>query len=324
MQKRRRGRGIGTQGGPGRRAAGGQGGGLPAPARAAACWGDGALTGKKAFLLSFLATLGVLAPVYALALFFSAAQQGDPAAAVAGAGVGVAVRRPDAGDSRNLLVQVTTGSGDLFALLRFDALQGKVCVASLPAGLALPGEGGPATLGELSGRAGPGVAARQLAGLLGVRVDHYLRLSDELAARLGGQMGNITLDLDRPELQQLGGVPLAGAGGSRAVLSATGALALLQGADTPQVGALRAEVYSAFLLAGMDRLNQILPDFLRGDEDFSTDILATDIYDYQRILDYLALQQPEMLWARLETAPAADGSLQPTGAALELMKEYFE
>ena len=57
------------------------------------------MTRKKAFWLSFACTLGVLIPIYAAALFFGTAHLGSPDAAAAGEGVGIAVRRPDAGDS---------------------------------------------------------------------------------------------------------------------------------------------------------------------------------------------------------------------------------
>ena len=89
------------------------------------------LTRKKAFWLSFACTLGVLIPIYAAALFFGTAHLGSPDAAAAGEGVGIAVRRPDAGDSKNLLLVVRDGEDASFSLVRFDALQGKVCVCLL-------------------------------------------------------------------------------------------------------------------------------------------------------------------------------------------------
>ena len=70
----------------------------------------------------------------------------------------------------------------------------------------------------------------------------------------------------------------------------------------------------------MDRLNTLIPDFLRAEQgNLSTDILATDIYDCQRILDYLALLQPEMLWGELECT--AQGQL--TEEAQQLVEQLF-
>ena len=75
------------------------------------------------------------------------------------------MRRPDANDSRNLLLEADGGDGAAdFYLLRFDALQGRVCVLALPREL-LAGERGDArqTLGGLAAYAGPGLAAARLA-----------------------------------------------------------------------------------------------------------------------------------------------------------------
>ena len=272
---------------------------------------------KRAFWVSFALTLGLLVPLYAAALFFGTAGMSAVDTPAAGEGVGIAVRRPDAGDAKNLLLAVR-GEQSSFLLLRFDALQGKCCVAALPNDLPLTKESGEqTTLSALDDYAGPGVAAQRLAQLLDIRIDHYLSLTPQTLVDLGQKMGNITVCADWPELENLSVLPQEQ--GEKVVLSASGAAELLQAAGQPD-GALRARVYSAFLLAGMDRLNTLLPDFLReSDGSFTTDILATDIYDYQRILDYLALLQPEMLWGRLEVA--ASGQL--TEEAQQLAAQMF-
>ena len=287
------------------------------------------MTRKKAFWLSFACTLGVLIPIYAAALFFGTAHLGSPEAAVAGEGVGIAVRRPDAGDSKNLLLAVGEGENVTFSLVRFDALQGKVCVMPVPSATRVETEAGkPSTVARQYAYAGPGLAAQQLAALLGVRVDHYFSITRDGLVALGEKMGNISLDLTQPELQKIGGLPMGSGSGGKTVLSATSAAELIRGADAGEeaLAPLRAEAYSAFLLAGMDRLNTILPDFLRSnDKSFSTSILATDIYDYQRILDYLALQQPEMRWGVLKTepVPGEESAVQVTEAGREQAVELF-
>ena len=256
------------------------------------------LSRKKAFWVSFALTLGLLVPLYAAALFFGTAGISRTDTAVAGEGVGIAVRRPDAGDAKNLLLAVRGEETTAFLLMRFDALQGKCCVGALPRDLALTRENGEqTTLAELDDYAGPGVAAQRLAVLLDIRVDHYLSLSD----------------------QTLVGLTAPFEEGERVVLSAPGAAELLQSAGE-NAAALRARIYSSFLLIGMDRLNTLIPDFLRAEQgNLSTDILATDIYDYQRILDYLALLQPEMLWGELECT--AQGQL--TEEAQQLVEQLF-
>lgn len=119
------------------------------------------MTRKKAFWLSFACTLGVLIPIYAAALFFGTAHLGSPEAAVAGEGVGIAVRRPDAGDSKNLLLAVGEGENVTFSLVRFDALQGKVCVMPVPSGTRVETEAGkPSTVAQQYAYAGPGLAAQ--------------------------------------------------------------------------------------------------------------------------------------------------------------------
>lgn len=280
------------------------------------------MTGKKAFWLSFALTLGILVPLYAAALFLGSAQLDGTDAAAAGEGVGIAVRRPDAQDAKNLLLAVRQeGENSWFVLLRFDALQGKVCVMPLPGDLALPEAEGPKTLAEQDAYAGPGMAALGLEQLLGIKLDHYLSIERDALIELGQQMGNVSVDLQWSELE---GLSLPEGETSRLVLSASAAAELLgqaqaQGLDPAP---LRARLYSAFLLVGMDRLNTILPDFLRSEGAFSTSILATDIYDYQRILDYLALLQPEMLWAVPKTENTADGCTL-TAAALEQVDQMF-
>lgn len=275
------------------------------------------LSRKKAFWVSFALTLGLLVPLYAAALFFGTAGISRTDTAVAGEGVGIAVRRPDAGDAKNLLLAVRGEETTAFLLMRFDALQGKCCVGALPRDLALTRENGEqTTLAELDDYAGPGVAAQRLAALLDIRVDHYLSLSDQTLVGLAGQIGNVSIDTDWPELD---GLTAPFEEGERVVLSAPGAAELLQSAGE-NAAALRARIYSSFLLIGMDRLNTLIPDFLRAEQgNLSTDILATDIYDYQRILDYLALLQPEMLWGELECT--AQGQL--TEEAQQLVEQLF-
>ncbi len=279
------------------------------------------MTGKKAFWISFALTLGILVPLYAAALFLGSTQLDGTDMAAAGEGVGLAVRRPDAGDAKNLLLAVREGEETAFVLLRFDALQGKACVMPLPGDLLLDAEDGPRTLQQQDAYAGPGVASLELAQLLGVKVDHYLSIDRDALVALAQQMGNISLD---PSWDELEGVSLPEGEGGRLVLSASAADELMrraeaEGADLP---ALRARLYSEFLLVGMDRLNTIIPDFLRGEGSFSTSILATDIYDYQRILDYLALLQPEMRFAAPGTAPA-EGGCALTEEAAEQVGEMF-
>lgn len=275
------------------------------------------MSGKKAFWISFALTLGLLIPLYAVALFLGTAGMSDPDAPAAGEGVGIAVRRPDAGDAKNLFLAVR-GENSWFLLLRFDALQGKCSVAALPGSLLLTRESGEqTTLADLDDYAGPGIAAQRLAQLLDIKLDHYLSLPQQTLIELAEQMGNITVDANWPELAKKQG--LLADQEERVTLSADGAAALLGRAGT-DADELRARIYSAFLLAGMDRLNTLLPDFLRtSSSSLDTDILATDIYDYQRILDYLALLQPEMYWGKLEST--AEG--QPTEETQQLTAQMF-
>lgn len=123
------------------------------------------MTRKKAFWLSFACTLGVLIPIYAAALFFGTAHLGSPEAAVAGEGVGIAVRRPDAGDSKNLLLAVGEGENVTFSLVRFDALQGKVCVMPVPSAPASrPRRASPPPWPSNTPMAGPGLGGSAAGG----------------------------------------------------------------------------------------------------------------------------------------------------------------
>ena len=258
---------------------------------------------KKAFWLSFLATLGVLIPLYITvwAQVVATRPHTQPAAASES---GVAVTKPIAGDSRNLFVTVK-GEEPLFFLVRFDAFQGRVAVAGLRTDTLLRAKtGGVVTLKSAWDYAGPGYAATLCADTLGIRVDNYIQLTADRATEMLAPIGAVPLSEGDLDLAQAGGIKTRS---DTAALSVQNVADLVRLAKLPTArkAPFTALCLTRFLDAGADQLGSLFETMVRSDAGgFSTDIFADQIYDYTHILDFFKTAPPacaQVSFAGLET-----------------------
>lgn len=247
----------------------------------------------KAYFLSLLGALTVVLPIYlaAAAILFTRTRPVDTLQS------GVPVVQPRATDARTLLLMTGPEQPETFVLLRFDAWSGEVCTAALPAEAVMLVGGQPVTLAEAAQQAGPAQSAAAIEETLGITVDNYfyctaddlLKLTDgfgtariPLANYLTPQaLAQVKLDLPGIETLSLTPAMLA------QVLAADAAAPDLQ-------TLLRAEGYLAFLRVGGAPLAEKLPDALRAAlAGSATDLTAVQIYDYERIFNFLQKDPPE-------------------------------
>ena len=246
---------------------------------------------KKAFWLSFAATLAILIPLYA-AVWARVVTTRPHAQAAAASESGIAVEKAAAGDSRNLFVAVK-GEEPLFFLVRFDAFQGRIAVAGLRTDTLLRAKtGGVVTLKSAWDYAGPGYAATLCADTLGIKLDNYIQLSADRAANALSSIGAVRLSESDLDLAEASGVKTRS---DQAALSAQNVADLIRLAKLPteRKAPFSALCLTRFFDAGSDKLSHVVEDLLRSDSGgLSTDIFADQIYDYTHILDFFAKAPP--------------------------------
>lgn len=254
---------------------------------------DAGVNRAKAFWLAFGCTLLAVVPLYLFAAACSLAQMA-PADTVQS---GVPIVHPAAGDAKTLLVMTGESEPQTFALVRFDAVQNTLCVASAPAGAQVYCAQNATTLAAAVRDAGPAQAAAALAETLDIPVDNYLFCSSEKLAALCAGLGNAQLRLaNYVSPDALAQLQLAVPGVGGLTLTPEMLLDVLAHGGVPRAAEpmLRAQGYLAFLSAGASSLSQTLPDALRGAAaDVSTDLTAVQIYEYERILKFLDKQEPK-------------------------------
>lgn len=247
----------------------------------------------KAYFLALLGTLTVVLPVFlaAAAILFTRTQPVDTIQS------GVPIAQPRAADARNLLLMTGSEEPETFVLLRFDALTGEICTAALPAEAVMLVGGQPCTLTEAARQAGPAQAAAAIEETLDIVVDNYFCCTADALLKMAEAfptariplsnyltpqaLAQVKLDLSGVETLSLTPRMLA------EVLAAKAAAPDLQ-------TLLRAEGYLAFLRVGADVLAEKVPDALRAAlAQSATDLTAVQIYDYERIFDFLNREPPE-------------------------------
>ena len=240
--------------------------------------------GGKAFWLSFFLTMAVVMPLMGLFAFWSVRQnrQADPAG-TAQSGIPVS-----AGD-RTLLAAVA-GEEPAFLLLRLTGADAGLRAVTLPAEtVVLDAQGKPVTLGDCYAAAGPARAGALLADTLGIQVERYLAAAPQVWAAAFEALGQVRVNPDGIlEPAQRAALGLAG---EVAVLDTDAAAALLaEGPAEPLPRArLRAAVWQAFALQGMDALSRQGLDGLRAVSGrLLTNLSATDLIELEELLGQLA------------------------------------
>ena len=250
----------------------------------------------KAFWLSLCATLAVLVPLYcmAMALTITRVQPTDTPQQ------GVPIAQPTRADAKTVLVLTgakTAQTADTYVLLHFDALQNKVAVAALPQQTQVQIDGKTSTLRAAAERAGPSQCVAALEQTLGIVIDNYLFAAPETLCKIAEGLGNIKLSLrDYLTEEAIGQLRLSVSGVQTQTLSPrlfAEVLASEQLGDA-QCNTLREDGYLAFLQADTTLLAAVLPAAVRKNSPaLATNITATQIYDYARIFDFFAKEQPQ-------------------------------
>ncbi|MDD3428505.1 MAG: hypothetical protein PHG02_00680 [Oscillospiraceae bacterium] len=266
------------------------------------------MSGRKAFFLSLIISLGVIVPVYTVFVMMHIANDTP----VEQQNVSVPITTPQVGDSKNLLF-MTGEEKDIFVLLRFDALQNKISVAALPANTVVLNGGKAVTISQALSYAGPALINQTLQDTLTLKIDDYLYVPpDILESAFAGQ---ISAPLSMEDMESLnknltllrqfafnGGVSTLSPASVRQLLTS-------DSLDDMDRQALRAKLYAAFLTGTCEQLYKILPTLMRGGGEVRTSVKATDIYNYERICKYF-----------LRAAPTVEGCVIPG----ELHQDRYE
>lgn len=249
----------------------------------------------KAFFRAFLLTLFIIVPVYAGIIIW---QYRTPQQ-VTGAASQVEINKPGAEDFKTLLVISESESGCSFVLIRMDALQNKFTVSALPAQSVVLAAGEAKTLESALAYAGPAYVSSALAQTIELRIDHYFYGESASMAKLISKLASVQVTL----LSDI--VANAPAGYEIYRRSAGTALANAQELtnifkygefEAGERTALVQQVYASILQKNLPDLAATLPTAYRNSSSlFTTDMLAQDVYRYERILGFLARQEPTIV-----------------------------
>ena len=284
------------------------------------------MTRRKAFILGMVCTLALLLPCYGLLMIYSAARTAPADAGQSN----VPILSPTESDEKTLLVMTGEESPETFVLIRLDALHSAVNAVAMPASTVVLCDGAPFTLARAGQDAGPAQAAAALEETLAIHVDNYVLCPAQTLAQQTEALGNGRLRLvNYMSAQALEQLRLAVPGVEDIALTPQMlAQALAEGAaDRQMEPLLRAAGYLAFLRAGCQRLDSVLPEALRyAIAHCSTDLTATQVYDYQRVCSFLAQGTPQFNWAGLPGTFAGQGETERYelgAAALATARQYL-
>ena len=249
----------------------------------------------KAFWLGLGCTLAVLLPIYlaVAAVIFTRSAPADTVQS------GVPIAQPTLGDEKNFLLMTGPEQPETFVLLRFDALEGNLCSVAIPGETVVLVNGRPATLADAAEQAGPAQAAAALMETLDIEIDNYLYCTADRLVDLAAGFGTARIPLANYMTPEALGQLQLNIPGVQTVSLTPQMLAdvLAAGAATPDMQALlRAEGYLAFLRIGGDALADTVPDAVRAVlAQSSTNLTATQIFDYERIFGFLRKEPPQYL-----------------------------
>lgn len=251
------------------------------------------MNNKKVFVISFAITLAVLLPIYFVFASLAARSATKPAENIV---TDVPMARPMSQDAKNLLLITQSDKTYAFVLLRFDALDSKICSVALAPETVLLCDGKPVRLIDAMNTAGPELARLALEETLEIRVNNYLVTSATLLAEMAAPLGSGSMPLTSYMSDEaLGQLKLLVPGVENIELSPLRLCEVLASGLVPlnMLPTIRADGYLAFLRSGILSLPEIIPAALRKhSRHLDTSIQATDIYDYERILQFLAKQEP--------------------------------
>ncbi len=283
------------------------------------------MTKTKIFWLAFLCTAAIFLPIYLLTYAFTNAQIKTQPQTVTEEQSNVLITNPTTDDVYTILLMSgtsTAGMADSYALIHFDALKNVISVTSMPPQTVVLLDKDVMTLQEAVTRAGPSNGAKALSQTLGITVTDYIFASPDKLSDTAQVFGNITLLLknyiNEATLKELGFVNEQN---ERYTVSAQYFKQILQTESIGQsnINEVRSLGYSAFLAAGHGRLAQIIPQAIsENSKSIATNINATKLFDYERILKFIDRQQPTYY------AMAMPGGYSADGERFELNEESLE
>ena len=237
------------------------------------------------------------------------------------------IAQPTLGDEKNFLLMTGPEQPETFVLLRFDALEGNLCSVAIPGETVVLVNGQPATLADAAEQAGPAQAAAALMETLDIEIDNYLYCTADRLVDLAAGFGTARIPLANYMTPEALGQLQLNIPGVQTVSLTPQMLAdvLAAGAATPDMQALlRAEGYLAFLRIGGDALADTVPDAVRAVlAQSSTNLTATQIFDYERIFGFLRKEPPQY---RAGVLPGtwADGRYELAENSVTVAAAYFK
>ena len=250
------------------------------------------MSNRRAFWLGLGISLAVLLPFYFLVAAFSLSRVSptdNPKS-------GVPILQPTLDDRKTLLVMTGEQQPEHFVLLRFDAMENLIACVEVPGETVVLSGGNPQTLLQAVEQAGPAQAAATLRETLSITIDDYIYCKAQELAEMAEPLGTTQLSLSQYlSADALNALHLNVEGVQQTTITTDMMMQALQ--TEPQTWmsghVMRAQAYVAFLRAGTGELAEVLPDAMRkAVGSYSTNLTAMEIYDYERILQFLQTKDP--------------------------------
>lgn len=247
------------------------------------------MSDRKAFFIGLFATLALILPVYFVFALISFSGVGSVPTENKQSNIPVA--KPAASDAKTVLIIEDTEEAALFVLVRFDALKNKIVTTTFLGKTIMLANGKGTTLLDALRFAGPAQVAECIKETLGITVNNYIMASPERLVTMWHPLGTAQVNLPNylsdEALSQLK-LPLLGI--EDIALTPTLFSEILHSEHIPSdvLCNICADGYLAFLRTNSDSLDTVLVNtFKKNINNVQTDIAATDIFDYDRILKFL-------------------------------------
>lgn len=250
------------------------------------------MSNRRAFWLGLGISLAVLLPFYFLVAAFSLSRVSptdNPKS-------GVPILQPTLDDRKTLLVMTGEEQPENFVLLRFDAMENLIACVEVPGQTVVLSGGKPQTLLQAVEQAGPAQAAATLRETLSIVIDDYVYCKPQELAEMAEPLGTTQLSLFQYlSSSALESMHLNVEGVKQTTVTTQMMMEALQAEPQTWMAqhVLRAQAYVSFLRAGISEISDILPDAMRkAAGSYSTNLTAIEIYDYERILQFLQTKEP--------------------------------
>lgn len=250
------------------------------------------MSNRRAFWLGLGISLAVLLPFYFLVAAFSLSRVSPTENPKSG----VPILQPTLDDRKTLLLMTGEQQPETFVLLRFDAMENLIACVEVPAETVVLSDGKPQTLLQAVERAGPAQAAATLRETLSISIDDYVYCKGEQLAELAEPLGTTQLNLFQYlSTQALESLHLNVDGVQQTTITTEMMVQALRAEPQTWMAGhvLRAQAYVAFLRGGIGELTNAIPDAMRkAASSYSTNLTAMEIYDYERIFQFLQTKDP--------------------------------